>query len=63
MIILNLSPIIIIPADGLTFGEFGYLIVIDADTRDPRILTFNKYTGKLVKSCPYQPLLQQCTNY
>ncbi len=44
---------------GLTFNKIGHLIVIDANTRNPLIHTFNKYTGELVKSCPYQPVLQQ----
>jgi len=44
---------------GLAFNEFGNLIVIDANTRSPFIHAFNKYTGELIKSCLYDPLLPE----
>ena len=42
---------------GLTFNEDGHIIVVDTNQRGPVIHMFNKITGELLKSSPFQPAI------
>jgi DNA-binding beta-propeller fold protein YncE len=42
---------------GLTLNKEGHLIVVDTYARSPVIHIFNKATGELMKSSPYQPAI------
>ena len=43
---------------GLAYDSNKNLVLIDADLRQPIIYTFNKYTGKIINSKPYEPVMK-----
>lgn len=43
---------------GLAYDSNENLVVVDADLRNPLIHTFNRHSGKLLNSKPYQPALK-----
>ena len=47
---------------GLAYDSKMNLVLIDADVRNPLIYVFDKYSGKVISSQPYQPILPKHVN-
>lgn len=44
---------------GLAFNTADNLVVVDAYMKDPKMHIFNKSTGELIRSSPYEPVIAQ----
>lgn len=42
---------------GLAYNDSGNLVLVDADLRNPSVYVFDKNTGEVISSYPYQPAL------
>ena len=46
---------------GMAFDSDGNIVLVDADFRTPAVHTFNKYSGELLKSKPFEPVISECS--